>query len=80
MPKRQNYRTVQYIVNTNWESEYFRFWDLSESSPQKFQGFLFGGGRNPPPPVINPDIISHALLFPSEGIEMMSRFTNCTCK
>jgi hypothetical protein len=45
----------------------------------KFQGCLFGGGT-PLPIVTNPDVISYAHPFPSEGIEMMSGFTNFTSK
>jgi hypothetical protein len=30
-----------------------------------------------PPIVTNPDVISYAHLFPSEGIEMISGFTSC---
>jgi hypothetical protein len=35
---------------------------------------VFYLGECPPPMVTNPDIISYAHLFPSEGIEMMSVF------
>jgi hypothetical protein len=45
-----------------------------------FRVFLLGEGGFPPPIVTNPDVISYAHLFPSEGIEMMSGFTNCTSK
>jgi hypothetical protein len=40
--------------------------------PQISGVFLFGGGGIPPPIVTNPDVISKAYLFPSEGIEMTS--------
>jgi hypothetical protein len=40
----------------------------------KFQGFFYLGGI-PPPIVTNPDVISYARLFPSEGIEMKSGLT-----
>ena len=48
--------------------------------PPKLQGCLFRGGGTPLPIVTNPDVISYAHLFPSEGIEMMSGFTNFTSK
>ena len=50
------------------EQGYFRFWDLGETSPPNFRCFFVWGGGIPPPIVTNPDVISKAYVFPSEGI------------
>jgi hypothetical protein len=59
---------VFYVLGLGWEVP-----------PPNFRIF-FIRGEFLPPIVTNPDIISYAHLLPSEGIEIMSGFTNCTSK
>jgi hypothetical protein len=56
----------------------FGTWARAPPHPQ-ISGFFYWGGIFPPI-LTNPDIISYAHLFPSEGIEIMFWFTNCTSK